>query len=137
MLKFYLPLVTIHNYLRWFVLIILLITLYRAYTGWIQDRSWLKLDDSIGLVLTSAMDTQFLLGLLIYGVLKFSVTPRILTEHIIPMIAAVILTHIGRSRSTNAPDDRSKYKQAALWYSISLLVVVLSIPWYRPLLRGL
>ena len=137
MLTLYLPLVTIHNYLRWIVLIILLFTLYRAYVGWVQNKSWSNLDDKLGLVFTSAMDTQFLLGLLVYGVLKFSVTPRILTEHIIPMIAAVIITHIGRSRSKNASRDQSKHKQSAIWFSVSLLIVVLSIPWYRPLLRGL
>jgi len=137
MLDLYLPLVTVHNYLRWIVLIIVLITLYRAYRGWIQEKTWDKLDDRLGLIFTSTMDTQLLLGLLVYGVLEFSVTPRILTEHIIPMIAAVIIAHIGRSRSKNAPNDQPKHKQAAIWYSVSMLIIILSIPWYRPLLRGL
>lgn len=131
------PLLALHNYLRWIVLAALLYMLIRYFIGWNRNTPWRDLDDKIGLVVTSLIDTQFLLGLLLYVVKRFSVSTRILTEHIIPMVLVVILAHIGRSRIKKADQDTLKHKNGAIWFTISLLIILLSIPWYRPLLRGL
>lgn len=126
-----------HNYLRWVALAVMAFTLYRSFYGWVQKRSWQEIDNKAGLIFTSVMDTQLLLGLLIFGALNFSVSSQIFTEHIIPMAAAVILAHVGRARSKGADPDQKKHRISALWYTAAMLVILLSIPWYRPLLRGI
>ena len=50
-------------------------------------------------------------------------------EHILIMIIAVVVAHIGRSRSKKAANDTGKHKQAAIFFAISLLLVFLAIPW--------
>lgn len=137
MTSLYLPLLTIHNYFRWIVLLLLLYSLYRAYLGWVQERDWKSVDQKSGLFFTSALDFQLLLGLIIFGVLGFNTTNQMLTEHMIPMFLAVVMSHIGRSRIKNAEENTQKHKQTAIWLTISLVIIALSIPWYRPLLRGL
>ena len=45
------------------------------------------------------------------------------------MIVAVVLAHIGRSRSKKATDDRGKFKRAAIFFGLAMLAVLLAIPW--------
>jgi hypothetical protein len=57
-------------------------------------------------------------------------------EHIPFMLAAVVLAHVGSSLARKAKDAAGQHRRAALGYGLSLLVIVLAIPWWRPLLRG-
>ena len=57
-----------------------------------------------------------------------------LVEHLVGMIIAVVLAHVGRATSRRAEDDNGKFKRAAIFHTLAMLVVLLSIPWFRPLL---
>lgn len=131
----YFPLLTVHNYLRWLVLLALAFSLLRSYWGWLNDQPWGAVAQVSGLVSTSLLDTQLLLGLVLYGVLHFRVNTQMLTEHIIPMIFAVITAHVARYLSKKGQSDGDKYQKAALWFTVTLVIILLSIPWRRPLLR--
>ena len=50
------------------------------------------------------------------------------------MVIAVILVHIGRALSRRADNDNGKFKRAAIFFTLGLLVVLAAIPWFRPLL---
>ena len=50
-------------------------------------------------------------------------------EHILLMLVAMILAHVGRALSRKALSDEKKHKQAAIWYSLALLLVLVAIPW--------
>ena len=140
----------LHNLLRWIVLIVAIAAVVRSFMGWFRQRNWDGMDDRIGIALTSSMDLQFLLGLVLYFVLSPLTTsaftsfggamanPDIrffLVEHFPIMLVAIILAHIGRSRSRKAIEAVAKHRQAALFYGLSLLLVIVAIPWWRPLLR--
>ena len=45
------------------------------------------------------------------------------------MVLAVILAHVGSVRSRKAASDAEKHKQAAIWYTIVFLVLLVFIPW--------
>ena len=45
------------------------------------------------------------------------------------MIIAVIVAHIGRARSKKADSDTGKFKQAAIFFTAAMVLVLLAIPW--------
>jgi hypothetical protein len=57
-------------------------------------------------------------------------------EHITGMLIAVTLVHVGALRVRRAPDDRAKFREAVVWQSLTVASIMISIPWWRPLLRA-
>jgi uncharacterized membrane protein YozB (DUF420 family) len=133
-----------HNIVRWFVLIFGLLAVIKAFIGWSGKKEWKGLDDKLGLGFTISLDVQFLLGFLLY--IAFSPITRtafsdigaamgnselrfFLVEHFLLMIVALVLAHIGRSRAKKADTDVSKHKNAAIFYTIAMLLILAAIPW--------
>ena len=94
------------------------------------------------------MDLQLLLGVLLMFLSPFmktlwgnlgsamqaSATRFFVAEHWVGMLLALILAHVGSARARRASDPRAKHWHSLLWFSLSLLLVLLSIPWGRRLL---
>lgn len=138
-----------HNIFRWLVLIFGLLAIIMAFVGWFGKKEWKGLDDKLGLGFTISLDVQVLLGFLLYVV--FSPLIKVafsdigaamgnselrffLVEHLLMMIVALVLAHIGRSRAKKADTDVSKHKNAAIFYTIAMLLILASIPWDRAML---
>jgi len=147
---------TLHNLARWAVVITSIIAIGRAYRGWFGKREWAKMDDRAGLLFVTLFDTQVLIGLILY--FFFSVASQVTLsnfgtamkdpvdrffglEHLLLMVVALAIAHVGRIRTRKAVEALSKHKQAALFYSVSVLVILFAIPWEglpdigRPLFR--
>lgn len=137
-MNFYTVVLAIHNIVRWIVIILAILALARAYIGWLGRKNWTGTDRMVGVLFTSMMDLQLLLGLILFFVVGVGRGP-FLYEHVIPMVVAVILSHIGSARARRLEDDTAKHRQAAIWYTLAVLVVLISIPWppRRPLLPRL
>lgn len=135
---------SLHSIVRWLVVIIGVIAVARAFIGWLGGRQWQQLDDRLGLGFTTILDINLLLGLLLYFFLSPVTTSAFkdfgaamsdsnarffAVEHISVMIVAIIVAHIGRSRSKKATEDKSKFKQAAIFFGLAMLLVLLAIPW--------
>lgn len=137
-------LIVLHNFTRWIVLILAVITLFRAYSGWFGKKPFTPQDRKFGVFFGSAMDVQLLLGIIlwIFGEwgLKMVGTNNsqfFAIEHASTMILAVVLTHVGSIMAKRAPDATLKHRAGSIWYTISLLLVLSAIPWtIRPLLPG-
>ena len=142
----------IHNILRWVVLILAVVALVRAYLGWFGKREYTETDRKVGVLFSIAIDIQLLLGLILYIFLSpitrtafqdFSAAMAIADlrffafDHIAGMILVVILVHVGSILSKRADSSIAKHRRAAIWYSLAVLVVIFSIPWWRPLFPGL
>lgn len=56
----------LHNFVRWIVLVLAVIALVRAYLGWFGNRDWAEGNRRVGVFFSSALDTQPLLGLILY-----------------------------------------------------------------------
>ncbi len=135
---------SIHNVLRWFVLIAAVFVLYRSYSGWLGKKTWTSLDDRAGLIFTSILDLQILVGLVLYLFLSpetrpiftnFStafekqVTAFFGIEHALLMFVGMGLAHAGRSLSKKATAIPMKYQRMAVFFTISLVIILLAIPW--------
>ncbi len=141
----------VHNILRWIVLVLLIVALVRAFWGWFGKREWTSTDRKVGRFYSISLDIQFLLGIILYFFLSpitksalsnFSTAMSIpdlrffALEHFLYMFLALILAHVGVSTANRATDSIAKHRRSAIWFSLSLVAILLGMPWFRPLLPG-
>jgi len=143
---------SVHNVLRWVVVVLAILALVRAYRGWLGKSEWTGADRRTGVFFTSAMDMQLLLGLLLY-VFFSPITKAALSdlgsamgnagarffalEHFLYMFIAVVFAHLGNTFAKKAAEPHSKHRRAAIWYTLTALAILLGMPWMRPLFPGL
>jgi hypothetical protein len=142
----------IHNIFRWVALILAIVATVFAFIGWLGKREWSERDRKFGTFLTIALDMQLLLGLILY----FFLSPLTKTafqdfgaamgvadlrffglEHAVYMVVAVVFAHLGSALSKKATTSQAKFMRAAIFYGLALLLILVGIPWGRPLLPGL
>ena len=139
-----------HGLLRWVVLAAALAAIFVAFSGWSGAKPASTNLRRFSIIFVIAMDVEFLTGLLFYfgaspitrvalsdiGAAMKQFEPRFFTvEHTALMFLAVICAHIGGALSRKGRTDLMKYRGAAIAYTISLLLMLSGIPWWRPLLR--
>lgn len=147
-MNFYTVLLHTHNIFRWLVLLALAVSVVLAFSGWFGKRGWKKADNTSGLVLTIFMDTQFLIGIILYAFVSpltkaafnnFGAAMQnadlrfYAVEHILIMVIALVLVHIGRAKSRKDIAPWKKHRATAIFYGISLILVLSAIPWDRAL----
>jgi hypothetical protein len=152
MTTLYLLTLSLHNLLRWVVLILGIVAAVRGWIGWLGKKEWTERDRKLGSFFGIAFDTQLLLGLLLYFVLGSPWTAAILkgdfstamqvtemrffsVEHSLMMILALVFAHLGSVLAKKAKESTAKYRTAAIWFTLALLFVLAAIPWVRPLIR--
>jgi hypothetical protein len=146
-----------HSWLRWLVLLAVLMAVARAAGGVSTRRPWTPVDDRAGMWTTASLDLQMLIGIVLYGFLSpvtksafvdMAAAMRaapirfFVVEHPVGMIVAIALAHIGRGRVRKAATSEAKHKTALIFFGLALVVLLLSIPWpvgpgARSLFRGL
>ena len=141
---FYTLFLTLHNLTRWLVVGFAVWALVRAYRGWRGGSAWTRSDDRAGILFTSMMDTEVLLGLVLYFLfspyaaqlfadfnapLKNSAIVFFGIEHVAVMVVAMIVAHVGRALSRKAAAPAAKHRAAALGFSLAVLLVLVAIPW--------
>ena len=141
-------LLSIHNIARWPVLLAAFYLLYRSLNGLVR-RSYGAADRQASLVYIALLHTQLLLGILLMvlsplvqsalanpgAAAQNSQTRFFLAEHWVLMLAALALAHVGSARVRRTAEVLLKQRQALIWYGSSIALVLLGIPWWRPLLR--
>jgi uncharacterized membrane protein YozB (DUF420 family) len=141
----------VHNIMRWVIVVLAIVALVRAYRGWLGKQAWSQSDRKAGVYFSVALDIQLLLGLILYfglspitrvafsniGAAMRNADARFfLLEHFLYMLIAVILVHVGVATVRRAVDDTAKHRRAAIWFSLAVLVIILGMPWFKPLLPG-
>jgi hypothetical protein len=137
-----------HSLVRWLVLISLLFATYKAYRGWLTQKTFTSFDNSSTKFAVSMAHLQFTIGIWLYAIspitnyflhnFKTAVHERQIRffgmEHITMMVIAVALITIGSSLAKRKKTDREKFKTIAIWFTIGLLLILASIPWqFSPL----
>lgn len=151
----YAVLLTLHSLIRWVVVLAALAALVRAIGGLSGRQAWSALDQRLGIIFTSAMDTQLLIGLLLYfffspittaalrdmgGAMAQAGARFFAVEHWLLMLVALVVAHIGWARAKKASSDSAKFRQIAIFFGLAIVIVLLAIPWpfsatARPWLR--
>ena len=145
----YPTILTLHNVMRWVVLAAALWAILRAIGGWTGRQPWTAASALPGRVYTITMDVQLLLGVLLYAV--FSPVTRqafsdmgaamaerdlrfFAVEHALLMVLAVVVAHMGKVLAAKGATDVARHRRAAIWYGVSLLLILGGMPWWRPLI---
>ncbi len=117
---------SIHNLLRWGVLIFGFWAIAKAFLGWQGKKSFTSADNKAGLLFTLFVHLQTLVGLFMYfvtssitktamqdfgGAMKNSELRYWAVEHMSVLLIAVVLITIGRSNSKRASTDILKHKR--------------------------
>ncbi|MEZ5103299.1 MAG: hypothetical protein R2757_02290 [Draconibacterium sp.] len=138
-----------HNMFRWLTLVVIVLAILFAVIGWTGKKEWTKRDNLFGLLLTIFVDIQFLVGFILYAfvspitqsafadfgaAMKNEVLRFYAVEHILMMVIALVLIHIGRAKSKKAPAAWKKHRVSAIFYGIALIVILAAIPWDRALM---
>jgi len=146
----------VHSLLRWVVLAAGLVAFGRALAGMRARRAWTAGDDRAGQVFVGTLDLQLLIGLVLYFGLSPITRAAIqdfgaamgnsmlrfwAVEHILGMVIAVALAHVGRVRVRKTTDPVRRHKLAAIFFGLALIAILATIPWPgmpagRPLFRG-
>jgi hypothetical protein len=139
----------LHNLVRWVALILAIVATVGAFSGWFGKRQWSERDRKIGSFFAIAMDIQLLLGLILYFVYSpltrtaladFGAAMGVADlrffaiEHFFYMFLALVFAHLGSVLARRAPDSKAKFQRAAIFFGLSLLLILLGIPWTRPLI---
>lgn len=133
----------LHSVLRWLILILLLVALYKSFAD--RAKPFATSHRKTGMVLMICADIMLALGIYqwIAGDLGLKMIQRsgmkavmgntgarfFAVEHITAMIIAIVLIHIGYSYAKKEVPDTVKHKRTLLFYGLSLLIILISIPW--------
>jgi len=139
-------LIKIHQILSWLVLLAAAYAMYRSWKGVIFKKQWFIVDTRAGLWFSVLVDVQIGTGLLLYVV--YSPVTRIVftnmkaamadapvrfyaVEHILVMLIAAILVHIGRAKARNTQFAARKHRISAFFYMLATALILTRIPWER------
>jgi hypothetical protein len=114
-----------------------------AFLGWKKKRAFGKKDNLIRVLVLSSAHLQFTLGITLYFISPIvgyfldhfneAVHNRgqrfFGMEHITMMVIAVAMITHGSTLAKKRTADGTKFKAMAIWYTIALLIIFLSIPW--------
>ena len=147
----------LHNFLRWVILILLLVAVYKHLVD--RHKPFINGHKKIDLFLMISCDIMLLLGIYQwiagnaglkaiqnYGMGDVMKTPALrffAVEHFTAMLLAIIFVHLGYSYGKKAVPDEQKHKRILWYFGVALLLILISIPWPfrenigRPLFPGM
>jgi hypothetical protein len=130
---------TLHDYNRYLILAALLYVLFRSFTGMTGKKPFEKPDNTASLVLLILSHVQLLLGLIQYfftsaytqaafadmkGAMKDSLLRYFAVEHFTGMLIAIVLIHLGRTKSKKATSDPDKHKRLFTYTAIATGIIL-------------
>ena len=135
---------TLHSWIRWIILILGIIAIFKAYAGWFGNKPYTKGDNGISGAFMGSLHLNLLIGLILYLFLSPIVESAFsdfgaamgnsnlrfwAVEHILVNVIAVIVAQVGRSKAKKAIDDVRKHKLTAIFYTIAFILLISRIPW--------
>jgi hypothetical protein len=148
----------LHNLLRWIILVLLVLSIVKAYTGWKSNKAFSAADKKTWLFTMIAAHVTLLLGIYQWTLGRFGlftfVKPEGVSmmkdatlrfyqmEHPVMMIVSILLITLAHGMSKKSVADQVKYKKAFQYFLLALLLILVAIPWPfreigRPLFPGM
>lgn len=135
----YLPLKHMHSGWRYVVLVLVIVALITAISGWLSKGKYTEGNRKLNLFTLIAFHIQILLGLFLYFIspkarlddmafaMKDAITRYWTVEHAIMMIIAAVLITIGHSKSKKVVEPAQKHKTIAIFYGLAVIIVIVAI----------
>ncbi|MFN8154759.1 MAG: cytochrome b [Bacteroidia bacterium] len=139
----YIGLLHFHSLLRWVLLLLLITVVIKALQGRSGGKTFGPGDKKLSLFTLISAHLQLVMGLFLYMIsptvqqalanmgatMKDSINRFWAVEHISMMILSIALLTIGHIKAKKAASDQDKFKAQALYFTIALLLILISIPW--------
>lgn len=143
MASLYVILLSVHNIVRWLVLILGAVALLRTLPGLGGGRAFTASERKAVAMFTGSVHLQLVLGLLLFAFMGMQTIPAFADaprpsfrwEHVGLGVLVAVFATLASALSKRAPTDQGKYRAAVIWTSLALLLSLAAIPWWRPLLR--
>lgn len=134
----------LHSIGRWFLLLFLLFAIFNSMVA--GNRPWIRTDARAGTILLITAGIMLLVGASLWffgpkgyklmdtdggmgAVMKDSFSRFFAVEHLVGMLIAIILIHIGKAQARRAISDRAKHRRTMIFYLIALIIILAMIPW--------
>ncbi|HTS45156.1 MAG TPA: hypothetical protein VMH01_12220 [Puia sp.] len=135
----------LHNILRWVILLLLLISIGKSLSGWLNKKIFVQRDRKIWLFTLISAHIALLIGLIQlafgrYGIFTTSLPEGtnlmknkfyrfFWIEHPVAMILAVVFITLGYRMSKKGVSDEVKYKRAFVFFLLALILILAGVPW--------
>ena len=126
-----------HSYLRYIILILLVVVIITSLMGMTNKKPYTNGDNKLSLYLFIATHLQLLLGLILFFVspvvqfsgeaMKNAATRYWLVEHNTAMLIAIVFITLARTTSKKMTDSQAKHKRMFIFNLIALIIIVLAI----------
>ncbi len=123
-----------HSGWRYVVLVLLILTIIRAFIGWANKGPYSEGNRKLNLFAMISAHIQLLLGIVLYFLspmvqfnsetMKNNTLRYFAVEHWFGMVIAIALITIGHSKSKKIVLPEIKHKTIAIYYLIAVLIVV-------------
>ena len=137
----YTGLVHLHSAWRYVVVLLLIVSIVKAFSQWFGGNSFTATDKKIYLFTLISVHIQLLVGLVLYFI-----SPQVqlgdmaaamkdpqlrfwAVEHIATNIVGIILITIGYSTAKRAAVDKAKFVRIAVFYLLGFILIMSAIPW--------
>jgi hypothetical protein len=138
-------LLLLHSFLRWVILVLAIVSIYKSYLGMRGGRLFSASDKKVGLFLMIAAHTTLLVGLYLWffgpfglmniqnlgfgEVMKNRIARYYAVEHTTGMLIAIVLITIGRGASKKNIPDAAKFKRTFWFVLVALIIILATVPW--------
>ena len=141
-------LLALHSLTRWAVLVFIIYSVYRAFTGLTKGRKFSKTDNALRHWTATIAHIQLMIGMILYTqspVVKYfwsstkSAGQNLEVAfygliHLTMMLAAIIVLTIGSAMAKRKRTDKEQFKTMLVFFSIALFIIFVAIPWpFSPL----
>lgn len=126
-----------HSYLRYFILISLLIVIVTSFIGWRSNKPYTALDNKFSLYLLIFTHLQLVVGLILYFMSPFvkfnsttmsdKMTRYWTVEHVFMMVIVVALITIARATSKRMATDQLRHRRLAIFNIIALILIIATL----------
>jgi hypothetical protein len=138
-------LLQVHSILRWIILLLLILSIFQSFIGWIKHRQLREGDVKLWLFTMISAHTTLLVGLVLllfgrYGILSIGLPEGVelmkdkfyrffWVEHPTGMLIATVLITLGRGVVKKQITDPLKYKRAFWFFLLALAFILATVPW--------
>jgi hypothetical protein len=144
-------LLTLHNLVRWLVLLLAVVAFARALQGIKGGVAYTSGARRAVSRFMMSVHVQLLLGIMVYGLspltrhamgdMKAAMADKdirfMVVEHPTFMLLGVIAATVTGVIARRGPDDTVRHRRAAIGVGIALVLILAGMPWQRPMVPGL
>ena len=123
-----------HSGWRYIVLILLVVAVVNALSGWFGKKTYTEGNRKLNVFTLISAHIQFLIGLVLYFFSPLTKLPMsepigryFKAEHVSIMLIAIILITIGNAKSKRLTDAVAKHKTIAIFFGLALILIIVAI----------